>query len=236
MTAVIEVLLQDRLSSSPTGLWRDKNNPCREPGLQPPTRRSRWLRELHAGVTPHAEKSPALFDEATEDPVLGIEDVPAEASSRFTKQQEQREAMPGGPRSRHSWRPVRCRRCSPWRLLRLGHVSTARAVAERQSHRQPRLAVYFSQSTGLDGPRVRPSVMSQVLTNRVGGSISTYVPRHEHSLPPGVTKTGWNFPPTAGRSHGSSPCLPPSRTTDSGVRAWSRRRRRVRGKRRRSTW
>jgi len=128
--------------------------------------------------------------------VLGIEGVPAEASSRFTKPQDQREAMPGRPPSRRSWRPVRCRRCSPWRLLRLGHVSTARAVAERQRHRQPRLAVYFSQSTGLDGPRVRPSVTSQVLTNRVGGSISTYVPRHEHWLPPGVTKTVWKFPPT----------------------------------------
>jgi len=170
--------------------------------------RSRWLRGLHAGVTPHAEKSPAMFDEATEDLVLGIEDAPAEASSRFTKQQDQREAMPGGPPSRHSWRPVRCRRCSPWRLLRLGHVHTARAVAEHQRHRQPRLAVYFSQSTGPDGPCVRPSVTSQVLTNRVGGSISTYVPRHEHSLPSGVTKTVWRFPPTGGRSHGSSPCLP----------------------------
>jgi len=88
MTAVIEVLLQDRLSSSPTGLWRDGNNPCREPGLRPPTRRSRWLRGLNAEVTPHAEKSPALFDEATEDLVLGIEDVPADASGRFTKRQE----------------------------------------------------------------------------------------------------------------------------------------------------
>jgi len=128
--------------------------------------------------------------------VLGIQDVPADASSRFTKQQEQREAMPGGPPSRRSWRPVRCRRCSPWRLLRLGHVHTARAVAERQRHRQPRLDVYFSQSIGLDGPRVRPSVTSQVLTNRVGGSISTYVPRHEHWLPSGVRKTVWKFSPT----------------------------------------
>jgi len=68
---------------------RDKNNPCREPGLRPPTRRSRWLRGLNAGVTPHAGKSLALFDEATEDLVLGVEDVPAEASSRFTKPQEQ---------------------------------------------------------------------------------------------------------------------------------------------------
>jgi len=185
---------------------------------------------------PHAEKSPAMFDEATEDLVLGIEDVPAEASSRFTKPQDQREAMPGGPPSRRSWRPVRCRRCSPWRLLRPGHVSTACAVAERQRHRQPRLAVYFSQGIGPDGPRVRPSFTSQVLTTRVDGSISTYVPRHEHSLPSGVTKTVWKFPPTAGRSHRSSPCLPPSRTIDSGVRAWSRRRRRVRSKRRRSTW
>jgi len=168
--------------------------------------------------------------------VLGIEGVPAEASSRFTKPQDQREAMPGRPPSRRSWRPVCCRRCSPWRLLRLGHVSTARAVAERQRHRQPRLAVYCSQSTGLAGPRVRPSVTSQVLTNRSGGSISTYVPRHDHSLPSGVTKTVWKFPPTGGRSHRLSPCLPPSRTTESGVRAWSRRRRRVCSKRRRSTW
>jgi len=38
---------------------------------------------------PHAEKSPALFDEATKDRVLGIEGVPAEASSCFTKPQEQ---------------------------------------------------------------------------------------------------------------------------------------------------
>jgi len=116
--------------------------------------------------------------------------------------------MPGGPPSRHSGRPVRCRRCSPWRLLRPGHVSTACAVAERQSHRRPRLAVYFSQGIGLDGPRVRPSFTSQMLTNRVGGSISTYVPRHDHSLPSGVTTTVWKFPPTGGRSHRSSPCLP----------------------------
>src|SRR5579872_1328314 len=37
---------------------------------------------------------------------------------------------------------------------------------------------------------------NQVATVRAGGSTSTYVPRNEHSVPSGVTKTMWYIPPT----------------------------------------